>query len=78
VYCAFAQVVKQSLFRLFQHVPETGTELNPASMRVAGVFFSLCSIVPLKYYIYGGEKFISTQKKRVVTCWGKRADQGKS
>jgi len=53
---------------LFQPVPENGTELNPASMRVAGVFFSLCSIVPLKNYIYGGEKFISTQKKRVVTC----------
>jgi hypothetical protein len=67
VYCAFAQAVKQSLFRLFQPVPENGTERNPASMRVAGVFFSLCSIVPLKNYIYGWEKFISTQKKRVAT-----------
>jgi hypothetical protein len=56
---------------LFQPVPENGTELNPASMRVAGAFFSLCSIVPLKNYIYGGEKFISTQKKLVVTCWRK-------
>jgi hypothetical protein len=50
---------------LFQPVPENGTELNPASMRVAGVFFSLCSIVPLKNYTYGGEKFIYNTEK---TC----------
>ena len=55
----------RTLFRLFQHVPGKWNRRNPASMRVAGPFLRSVANVPVKNYIYGGEKFIYNTEK---TC----------